>query len=196
MCYSMLIHEESLDFPPGITRARNSWNFACKTSTRAFAVLVCLGNVVLGRFHGKPVVVLQGRAHPYEGHRHWQSALYVWVLRELGVRVLVLTNAAGGLNPAYRVGQLVLVKDQLDLPTFAGMNALYGMRDTRLFGQRFVPMRAAYDLELRRLALTCARDLWGESALTLEGGPEGPGLVQVRRRSFPPTRSPFYVLPI
>ena len=136
--------------------------------------------MVLGRFHGKPVVVVQGRAHPYEGHRHWQSALYVWVLRELGVRVLVLTNAAGGLNPAYRVGQLVLVKDQLDLPTFAGMNALYGMRDVRLFEQRFVPMRAAYDLELRRLALTCARDLWGESALTLDGGPEGPGLVQVR----------------
>ena len=75
-------------------------------------------------------------------------------------------------------------KDQLDLPTFAGVNALYGLRDARLYEQRFVPMRAAYDLELRRLALTCARDLWGESALTLEGGPEGPGVVQVRPPSL------------
>lgn len=141
------------------------------------------GNLLLGRFGGKPLVLLQGRAHPYEGNRHWESALYVWVLRELGVRVLVLTNAAGGLNQAYRVGQLVLVKDQLDLPTFAGANALYGLRDARLYEHRFVSMRGAYDLELRRLVLTCARDLWGESALTLEGGPEGPGIVQVRGRT-------------
>lgn len=129
------------------------------------------------------MVLLQGRAHPYEGNRHWQSALYVWVLRELGVRVLVLTNATGGLNQTYHVGQLVLIKDQLDLPTFAGANALYGLRDERLYEQRFVHMRGAYDLELRRLALSCARDLWGESALSLDGGPEGPGIVQVRDRA-------------
>lgn len=129
------------------------------------------------------MVLLQGRAHPYEGNRHWQSALYVWVLRELGVRVLILTNATGGLNQTYHVGQLVLIKDQLDLPTFAGANALYGLRDERLYEQRFVHMRCAYDLELRRLALSCARDLWGESALSLDGGPEGPGIVQVRDRA-------------
>ena len=154
---------------------------------RVLSCRVRAGNVLLGRFRGRPVVLLQGRAHPYEGNRLWQSALYVWVLRELGVRVLVLTNATGGLNPAYSVGQLVLIKDQLDLPTFAGVNALYGLRDVRLYEQRFVPMRAAYDLELRRLALTCARDLWGESALTLEGGFDGPGVVQVRIFTHAPT---------
>lgn len=138
------------------------------------------GDLLLGRLRGKPVVLLQGRAHPYEGYRHWQSAFYVWVLRELGVRVLVLTSASGGLNPEYRVGQLVLVKDQIDLPSFAGLNAIYGLRDERLVEQRFVSMRGAYDLELRRLLLACARDLWGASALTLEGGPNGPGIVQVR----------------
>lgn len=68
---------------------------------------------------------------------------------------LFLTNASGSLNPALRKGQLVVLRDQIDLPTFNGGNALYGLNDNRLNPQTFVPMADAYDPELRRKLLAC-----------------------------------------
>lgn len=115
--------------------------------------------MVLGRLEGRDAVVMQGRFHPYEGHSYWRAALYVWVLRQLGVKVLVLTNAAGGLNRSLKAGKLCLLKDHLDLPGCSGGTPLYGMNDARLYSERFVPMANAYDRALRRSLLAAARSL-------------------------------------
>lgn len=111
--------------------------------------------MALGTMKGKDIIVMEGRIHPYEGHPHWRCAFYIWVLKELGVSTLFLTNASGSLNPALRVGQLVVLRDQIDLPTFNGGNALYGLTDKRLNPLTFVPMADAYDPELRRSLLSC-----------------------------------------
>jgi purine-nucleoside phosphorylase len=115
--------------------------------------------MLLGQIEGRDVVVMQGRFHPYEGHPYWRAAIYVWVLHQLGVQALVLTNASGGLNRSLHVGQLCLIKDHLDLPGCSGGTPLYGMSDARLFRERFVAMAGAYDRTLRRSLLAAARSL-------------------------------------
>jgi len=111
------------------------------------------GELVLGRLDGRPVAVLCGRAHLYEGYTAQQLALPVRVLAALGARVLVLTNAAGALAPAFRRGDLMLLADQLNL---TGTNPLVGPNDESI-GPRFPDMSAAYDPELRALAAAAAK---------------------------------------
>lgn len=110
------------------------------------------GRLVLG-FRGQtPVVAMQGRVHFYEGYQPWQVAFPARVLCRLGVKHLTVTNAAGGINTGFRVGDLMAITDHLNL---AGYNPLIGPNDERL-GPRFPDMSHAYDpasLEtLRRVA--------------------------------------------
>ncbi len=113
------------------------------------------GNLILGRLENLELAVMAGRAHLYEGYRPDQVVFGVRVLARLGVRRLVLTNAAGGINPAYRRGALVLICDHINLQ---GSHPLVGPNDEAL-GPRFPDMTEAYPAELRRIARETAAEL-------------------------------------
>jgi purine-nucleoside phosphorylase len=106
------------------------------------------GNMILGRVGGVPVAFLQGRFHYYEGHTLETAAFPVRVLARLGVEVLILTAATGGIAPHLAPGDLVLVTDHLNL---LGANPLRGPNNER-FGPRFPDMSTVYDVELRAIA--------------------------------------------
>lgn len=110
------------------------------------------GELVAGAIHGTPAVILSGRAHPYEGYSHREATLLVRAVLSLGVETLIVTNAAGGLNPAFDPGDVMLVTDHINL---SGDNPLLGPNLDR-FGPRFPPMTDAYDPALRLAALEAA----------------------------------------
>ncbi len=116
-----------------------------------------MGRLVLGPLEGVPVLVMQGRPHYYEGYSMQQVTFPVRVMRTLGVRTLILTNAAGGLNPAFRPGDLMLITDHINLIGMAGLNPLRGPNDPAL-GPRFPDMSKVYDRRLRQLALRVAAE--------------------------------------
>jgi len=109
--------------------------------------------VVFGRLQGKPVAVMQGRVHYYEGYSLQEVTFPVRVLRALGVTTLILTNAAGGLRPNFRVGDLMLIRDVMSL---VGDNPLRGQNDERL-GPRFPGMRDLFSAAMMRAARAAAR---------------------------------------
>lgn len=113
------------------------------------------GVLVLGRVDGVPVAVMRGRAHLYEGISADRAVFGVRALGRLGVRTLVVTNAAGAINEAYRPGMLVLISDHINL---MGTSPLLGPNDDEL-GKRFPDLKDAYDPELRRLAHEAAARL-------------------------------------
>jgi inosine/guanosine/xanthosine phosphorylase family protein len=114
------------------------------------------GRLVLGTLEGTPVVVLQGRAHLYEGILASDLAVPVRTVRALGAESLVLTNAAGSLNPQAGPGSLMALTDHIN---FMGANPLTGPNDDAL-GPRFVGLGDAYDLDLRA-ALRAAAEAEG-----------------------------------
>lgn len=111
------------------------------------------GELVAGTIDGMPAILLSGRAHPYEGHSHADSTLLLRAVLALGARLVVLTNAAGGLNPVFEPGDVMLISDHINL---SGDNPLRGPNLDR-FGPRFPPMTDAYDPQLRAAALDAAR---------------------------------------
>ncbi len=113
------------------------------------------GKLVIGTVAGIPVAVMQGRVHAYEGYSSEEVTFPVRVLGRMGVRALVLTNAAGGINDAFKRGQLVLIADHIN---FSGRNPVAGPNDERL-GPRFFDMSEAYSARLRQLAHEAARAL-------------------------------------
>ena len=110
------------------------------------------GELVAGTIQGVPSIILSGRAHPYEGYSHREATLLLRAVLALGPRTLVLTNAAGGLNPEFDPGDVMLIADHLNL---SGDNPLLGPNLDRL-GPRFPAMTDAYAPELRRAALESA----------------------------------------
>ncbi len=115
------------------------------------------GELLLGKAAQRPVLVMRGRHHTYEGWSPAQATFPVRVMHRLGIRTLILTNAAGGLNPAFRVGQIMLVRDHVALPAMAGLNPLRGPNADE-FGDRFPAMNDAYSRRLVNLARTAARE--------------------------------------
>ncbi len=113
------------------------------------------GQLVIGRLSGKDVLISQGRVHAYEGASLQQLGLPVRVMHELGVHTLIVTNAAGGLNPEFQPGDLMLITDHIGLMAMTGGNPLWGPNDDSL-GPRFPAMTGAYDRDLRRLAVDVA----------------------------------------
>ena len=132
------------------------------------------GRLLLGRLANVPVVMMQGRFHFYEGYSPQVLTLPVRVMAALGARTLFVTNAAGGINPAYRPGDFMLISDHINLPGLAGANPLLGPNDER-FGERFPPLAGAYDLNLRALARAVAAGMRGltlhEGVYAMVGGP-------------------------
>ncbi len=115
------------------------------------------GELVLGQLEGKTVAIQRGRSHFYEGGSLPQVTFPLRVLRALGASTLIVTNAAGGINPNFRAGDMMLISDHIGLPGMAGHNPLFGPNDARL-GPRFPVMAGAYDLELRQLARRLAQE--------------------------------------
>ncbi|MGA7351134.1 MAG: purine-nucleoside phosphorylase [Acidobacteriaceae bacterium] len=111
------------------------------------------GKLVIGKVAGVPVAVMQGRVHAYEGYTPEEVTFPVRVLGRMGVKTLVLTNAAGGINEGLKQGQLVLIADHIN---FSGRNPVAGRNDERL-GPRFFDMSEAYSARLRELAHEAAR---------------------------------------
>ncbi len=112
------------------------------------------GRLICGTLGGRTVVAMQGRFHLYEGYTAQEVALPVRVMRELGARVLVVSNACGALHPLWNPGELMLIADHINL---LGTNPLIGPNDDSL-GPRFPDMSAPYDEALRELARTVARE--------------------------------------
>ncbi|ADH85349.1 purine-nucleoside phosphorylase [Desulfurivibrio alkaliphilus] len=113
------------------------------------------GNLVCGRLAGRPVAVLQGRFHYYEGYSTRELTMPLRVLSRLGAGMLLTTGCAGGLNPGYAPGTLMLLRDHLNL---IPDNPLRGSNNDE-WGERFPDLSSAYDPELRRLARQCATGL-------------------------------------
>jgi len=109
------------------------------------------GRLVLGTLEGVNVVVMQGRLHYYEGFDLHQVTFPVRVMKELGAHTLIVTNAAGGLNPDFEAGDLMLIEDHINLLGWGGHNPLMGPNDPAL-GPRFPAMNPAYDPDLIRIA--------------------------------------------
>lgn len=132
------------------------------------------GRLLLGTLAEKPVVVMQGRFHFYEGYSPQVLTLPVRVMSALGARTLLVTNAAGGINPAYRPGDFMSISDHIYLPGLAGANPLLGANDER-FGERFPPLAKAYDANLRALTRSVAAQTQGltlhEGVYAMVGGP-------------------------
>ena len=139
--------------------------FAAVSGLTAATVAGHAGRLLFGTLAGVPCAVLQGRLHFYEGHDMATVTFAVRLLHALGIETLILTNAAGGLNPDYRAGDLMLIRDHLFLPGLAGFHPLRGPNDASL-GPRFPAMVDAYDARLRALAHTVA----SARSLTLREG--------------------------
>ena len=107
--------------------------------------------LILGRLFGRACVVMQGRVHMYEGYSPQEVVFPIRVMAALGARTLVLTNAAGGMHPEDRVGNLVVIEDHLSLAIASGLDPLRGPNDPAA-GPRFVSMNRAYDPGLVALA--------------------------------------------
>jgi purine-nucleoside phosphorylase len=119
------------------------------------------GNLILGTIAGVAVAVMQGRVHAYEGYTMPEVTFPTRVLALLGCKTLIVTNAAGGIDPAYRPGTLVVIADHINL---TGTNAALGPNDPRFAmvpraGQRFFDMSSAYNPALRTIAHAAAQSL-------------------------------------
>lgn len=131
------------------------------------------GRVVTGYLGGRPVVVLEGRVHAYEGYEQSDVTFPIRVLDALGVNTLVLTNAAGGLNRSFHVGDLMLITDHLNLVSLAGLNPLRGPLHHDPMTP-FVPMKDAYDPALRAKAVALSDSLGmrlQQGVYAMVGGP-------------------------
>jgi purine-nucleoside phosphorylase len=114
------------------------------------------GQLVIGHLESRPVIVMQGRIHFYEGYSMAQITLPVRVMQRLGIEIMVVTNAAGGVNPEFSPGDVMLITDNLNLMGMSGLNPLMGPNLDEI-GPRFPDMGQAYDKDLCDLARKVAR---------------------------------------
>jgi purine-nucleoside phosphorylase len=123
------------------------------------------GRLVIGRLEGQSVMVMQGRIHFYEGYTLQQVTLPIRVMQRFGIETLVVTNAAGAVNPEFMPGDLMLITDHINFMGLAGFNPLYGPNIDEL-GPRFPDMSQAYDRDL----LKSAREAAAEVSVELREG--------------------------
>ncbi len=140
------------------------------------------GHLVLGELQGTPVAAMRGRVHFYEGYDLRQVTFPVRMMRRLGADVLIVTNAAGGLNETYSTGDLMVLTDHLNIMGMAGQSPLVGPDEPSL-GVRFLDMLGAYDAELRAMAHRAARDngfSLREGVYAMVGGPAFETMAEIR----------------
>lgn len=107
-----------------------------------------INQFVVGQLMGKKVIAMQGRFHYYEGYNLQEVTYPIRVIKQLGIEVLIVTNAAGGINKKFQVADLMLIEDHINL---MGNNPLIGPNDSSM-GPRFPDMNEAYNLKLRQIA--------------------------------------------
>lgn len=113
------------------------------------------GNLVFAKVNGKNVMMMQGRFHFYEGHSMQTVTYPIKIIKKLGVETILITNAAGGVNPYFKPSSLMIIKDHIN---FMGTNPLIGPNDDTL-GERFPDMSEVYTKSLREIAHTCSKNL-------------------------------------
>lgn len=123
------------------------------------------GQLVMGELEGQAVFVLQGRAHYYEGYSMSRIGLSVRVMQNLGAEILIVTNAAGAVNPDFEPGELMLITDHINFMGMAGASPLRGP-NLESFGPRFPDMSQAYDRDL----MSKAREVAKEEGIGLQEG--------------------------
>ncbi|MCB0390456.1 MAG: purine-nucleoside phosphorylase [Bdellovibrionales bacterium] len=128
------------------------------------------GHLILGKINETPLVILQGRIHYYEGHTMEQVVFPTRVIAQMGIETLILTNAAGGLDPAMKPGDFMIISDHINL---TGNNPLIGPNIQEL-GLRFPDMSEAYDRELNSKLLKLLTDLKIRHSLGVYCGVSGP----------------------
>ena len=124
-----------------------------------------VGHLVIGALEGQPVFVMQGRVHFYEGYSMGQVTLPVRVMQRLGLEILIVTNAAGGVNPDFVPGDVMLITDNLNLMGMSGLNPLMGPNLDEL-GPRFPDMSQAYD----KVLMASARGVAANEGVMLREG--------------------------
>lgn len=134
-----------------------------------------VGRLLLGLLNGVPILIMQGRFHSYEGYPLWKTAMPVRVMKLIGVETLIATNAGGGLNNMFTVGDIMMIKDHINLPGFSCQHPLRGPNDQR-FGPRFFPTNDLYNKKFRDIGKQVARSLnldgiVREGVYTMVGGP-------------------------
>jgi len=142
------------------------------------------GRLIIGRLSGMTVILMQGRLHAYEGHPLWKVTMPVRVMRMVGANTLVVTNAVGSINPTYQVGDIMLVCDHINMFGLAGNSPLRGPNDES-FGPRFFALNGLYDIRLRELARSAAKqvgieDTLREGVLTITGGPNYESVAELK----------------
>jgi len=133
------------------------------------------GRMVIGELNNIPVMCMQGRLHAYEGYPLWKCAMPVRVMKLMGVEKILITNAAGSLNKEYNVGDIMIIKDHINLQELSGNSPLKGYNDER-FGPRFPSMHNAYDKDFRKKAKVVAAEMnlgnvLREGVYIMDGGP-------------------------
>ncbi len=113
------------------------------------------GELLFCKINNKNCVIMQGRFHFYEGNSMQQATYPIKIFKQLGVKILIITNAAGGVNKNFNVGDIVLIQDHIN---FMGTNPLIGKNDDSM-GERFPDMSNCYNKELINLAKNCAKTL-------------------------------------
>lgn len=109
------------------------------------------GELVIGQLSGKTVLVQKGRAHFYEGYTLQQVTFPIRVMHFLGIKTVILTNAAGGLNKAFQAGDVMMLNDHINMVGYVGLSPLAGKNDDEL-GPRFVGLVQTYNRALRQIA--------------------------------------------
>jgi purine-nucleoside phosphorylase len=123
------------------------------------------GRLVIGKLQGQKVLVLQGRTHYYEGYSMGRITLPVRVMQRLGCKIMIVTNAAGAINPEFEPGDLMVINDHINLIGMGGANPLKGP-NLEEFGVRFPDMSQPYDREL----LKKAREACAEAEMPYQEG--------------------------
>ena len=130
------------------------------------------GNLLVGEMHGKQVIAMQGRFHLYEGYSPLEVTFPIRVMQRLGVKILILSNAAGGLNHEFKPGDIMIIKDHINL---TGSNPLIG-RNEESWGIRFPDMSEAYDKSLVAITEKAGSDAGIDLQKGVYTGLKGPSL--------------------
>ncbi|MFO7558519.1 MAG: purine-nucleoside phosphorylase [Desulfobacterales bacterium] len=130
------------------------------------------GKLVMGTLSGRPVLVMQGRFHLYEGYSPQEVAFPIRVMQMLGIRVLIVSNAAGGLNPLFSAGDIMVIKDHINL---TGSTPLAGPNNDR-WGSRFPDMSRVYDAEMAEIACNIGAGIGIDVKRGVYAGLTGPSL--------------------
>ncbi len=138
------------------------------------------GNLVTGDFNGRNALVMQGRLHLYEGWKAYEIAFPIRVAKSLGVKKMIVTNAAGALNTSFEPGSIMMLTDHIN---FTGQNPLIGPHDDEL-GLRFPDMSDVYDKKVQGIVSNCFKNAGIKLSKGIYAGITGPSLETSAERRF------------